>query len=101
MSDSRSNLRQVRHIDVSLEHGAGSVGLEVDPGQVHLGAVELEVGRHVHPHRLVVANPDIPLGAGRVPPIVEHLGDGEIEVRAEDAIARTMVIQDELAAVRA
>ena len=63
--------------------------------------VELEIGRHVHPHRLVVADPDAPAGTRRVPPVgVEDVGDGEIEVRADDVEVGTVVLQDELALVQ-
>ena len=50
----------------------------------------------------MVADPDGPPGAGRLPPIpIEDVGHGEIEVCADDVKVRTLVIQDELAPVRA
>ena len=91
------HLGEVPHVDVPLEARRRAIGLQVDPGQPDVGAIEQEVGLQADPHRLEVADPEDATGRGGMAAVVEDLGDREVQVRQADAPVRPVVLEAKLA----
>ena len=91
------HLGEVRQVDVALQARRRAVGLQVDPGQPDVGAVDQEIGLQADPHRLEVPDPKDAAGRRGMAAVVEDLGDREIHVRQADAPVRAVVLEAKLA----
>ncbi len=95
------HLRPARRVDDPGHLGDRAVGLEADPIEDDLSALDLEVRGHVGGHRLEVVEVDRAARKLGATAILGQLACGHLEVRRHNPPARAVIVEDELAARRA
>ena len=94
-------VRPVGEVDVAPRHTLRAVALQIDPLEVHASAVEHELRFHVRPHRHVVLNGDRAAVKRGGAAVLRHVAHRDVEVGADDAPRRLVILEGELAAVGA